>query len=106
MATDTAALFPPFPFGSRPVPTATDTFDFEQWRREPTGPVILKGALADWPIVRELQRRRSDSERLDYLSSEFGENMVGHTRVPASDPFMGYDDNGVQNFKYAPRAAR
>jgi hypothetical protein len=105
MATDTAALFPPFPFSSRPVPTASDAFDFEQWRRAPTGPVILKGTLADWPLSQELRSRHSDAERLDYLSSEFGENMVGHTRVPASDPFMGYDDNGVQNFKYAPASS-
>jgi hypothetical protein len=102
MATDAAAAFPLFPFSSRPVPVASDTFDFERWKREPTGPVILKGAFADWPLFQELQRRRTDGERLDYLSAEFGENMVGHTRVPASDPFMGYDNAGTQNFKYAP----
>lgn len=103
MATNAAALFPPFPFTSRTVRTATDALDFERWKRDPTEPVVLKGTFADWPLFQELQRRSSDAERLEYLSSEFGDNMVGHTRVPASDPFMGYDDDGVQNFKYAPR---
>jgi len=96
------APFPPFPFTSRPVPIARDAFDFEQWRREPAGPVILKGTFADWPLFRSLKQCHTDDARLDYLSSTFGNNVVGYTRVPASDPFMGYDGSGKQNFKYAP----
>src|SRR5262245_5006327 len=96
------AIFPPFPFMSRPVPTPPDTFDFEQWKQEPSGPMILKGKLKDWPLLQNLKNCRDDGARLDYLSSAFGNNLVGYTRVPASDPFMGYDENGKQNFKYAP----
>ena len=98
----TEGLFPPFPFASRPVPVATDAFDFAQWKREPTGPVILKGTFSDWPLFRSSKQCTSDDARLDYLSSTFGNNVVGYTKVPASDPFMGYDDGGKQNFKYAP----
>ena len=97
-----APPFPPFPFSPSPVPTATTSFDFEQWKRDPSGPIILKGALDDWPLSQSLKRCRTDDARLDYLSSAFGDNVVGYTRVPASDPFMGYDDNGKQNFRYAP----
>jgi hypothetical protein len=96
------SLFPPFPFTSRPVPVATDTFDFEQWKQEPSGPIVLKGTFADWPLFRNLKQCSSDDARLDYLSSTFGNNVVGYTKVPANDPFMGYDDDGKQNFKYAP----
>jgi hypothetical protein len=105
MAVNSAVVappFPPFPFSSSPVPTATTSFDFEQWKRDPSGPIILKGALDDWPLSQSLKRCRTDDARLDYLSSAFGDNVVGYTRVPASDPFMGYDDNGKQNFRYAP----
>jgi len=49
-----------------------------------------------------LKQCTTDDARLDYLSSRFGNNVVGYTRVPASDPFMGYDAAGMQNFKYAP----
>ncbi|PYM77700.1 MAG: hypothetical protein DME03_03515, partial [Candidatus Rokuibacteriota bacterium] len=105
MVVDSAVVappFPPFPFSPSPVPTATTSFDFEQWKRDPSGPIILKGALDDWPLSQSLKRCRTDDARLDYLSSAFGDNVVGYTRVPASDPFMGYDDNGKQNFRYAP----
>lgn len=95
-------LFQPFSFTSRSVPIATETFDFEQWKRDPSGPIIVRGAFANWPLFRSLQESRSDAGRLDYLSSKFGENVVGYTRVPARDPFMGYDGGGNQNFKYAP----
>ena len=95
-------LFAPFSFSSRSVPVATDPFDFEQWKREASGPVILRGAFADWPLFQSLQRCRTEDERLDYLSSKFGNNVVGYTRVPARDPYMGYDASGKQNFKYAP----
>jgi hypothetical protein len=95
-------LFLPFPFTSRPVPTATDTFDIEQWKCEPSGPVILKGQMADWPLFQNLQKCTTDDARLNYLSSAFGTCGVGYTTVPASDPFMGYDENGNQGFKYAP----
>jgi hypothetical protein len=102
MTTTTAErLFPPFAFMSRPVPTASDSFDFNQWKREPSGPIILKGAMADWPLLQNLQKFSTDDARLDYLSTAFGNNVVGYTKVPASDPFMGYDDRGRQNFKYA-----
>jgi len=102
----TETLFPPFSFSSRPVPIATDTFDFEQWKRDPAGPIILRGTFADWPLFRDLKQCRTDDARLDYLSSRFGENVVGYTRVPASDPFMGYDGGGKQNFKYAPASCK
>ena len=106
MAVNTAVAalpFPPFPFTSRPVPTAVArSFDFERWKRDPSGPIILKGTMDDWPLFQSLRRCASDDARLDYLSSAFGDNVVGYTRVPASDPFMGYDDNGKQNFRYAP----
>jgi hypothetical protein len=97
---DTA--FPAFPFTSRPVPTASSAFDFERWKREPDEPVILKGTFTDWPLFQALQARPTDDARLDYLAGAFGSNVVGYTRVPTRDPFMGYDDNGQQNFKYAP----
>ena len=96
------SLFPPFPFTSRPVPIATDTFDFDQWKRDPSGPVILKGRLADWPLFQTLKKCGTDDARLDWLTSAFGNAVVGYTKVPASDPFMGYDENGRQNFEYAP----
>ena len=95
-------LFPPFAFTPRPVPIATGGFDFEQWKREPYTPIVLKGTFTDWPLFQSLRNCRTDETRLDYLSSTFGENMVGYTKVPARDPFMGYDENGKQNFKYAP----
>jgi len=98
--------FPPFSFVSRPVPTAPDTFDFEQWKHEPSGPIILKGTFADWPLFQKLKNCSTDDARLDYLSSAFGNSVVGYTRVPASDPFMGYDENGKQNFKYAPASCK
>jgi hypothetical protein len=97
-----AGAFPPFPFSSRAVPETTQTFDFERWKREPSGPIVLKGALADWPLFQTLRKCGSDDERLDYLSAKFGDSPVGYTTVPARDPFMGYDENGKQNFKYAP----
>ena len=99
-------LFPPFAFTSRPVPTATERFDFEQWKREPSGPIILKGTFADWPLFQNLKNCSTDEARLDYLSSAFGNNVVGYTKVPAPDPFMGYDENGKQNFKYAPASCK
>ena len=95
-------LFPPFAFTSRPVRIGTDRFDFEQWKREPSAPIILKGTFANWPLFQNLKNCSTDEARLDYLSSAFGNNVVGYTRVPARDPFMGYDENGKQNFKYAP----
>jgi len=95
-------LFPPFPFTPQPVPVATDRFDFEKWKHEPSGPVILKGKLADWPLFQDLKNCAGDDARLDYLSSTFGNEKVGYTRVPIKDPFMGYDEHGNQNFKYAP----
>jgi hypothetical protein len=94
-------LFPPFAFTSRPVPTATDGFDFERWKHEPSGPMILKGTFADWPLFQNLKNSSTDNARLEYLSSAFGNNIVGYTKVPATDPFMGFDQNGKQNFKYA-----
>jgi hypothetical protein len=100
------AVFPPFPFNSRSVPIVTDTFDLEQWKREPTGPFIVKNAFSDWPLFRALQERTSDDARLDYLSSAFGNVTVGYTKVPPDDPFMGYDENGEQNFEYAPATCR
>lgn len=100
------SLFPPFAFTSRPVLTATDEFDFEQWKREPSGPIILKGTFADWPLFQNLRTCRTDDARLEYLSSAFGNNVVGYTKVPASDPFMGYDQNGKQNFKYSPASCK
>jgi hypothetical protein len=96
------ALFQPFPFTSQPVPVATTEFDFEAWKREPSGPVILKGKLADWPLFQNLRKCADDDARLDYLTSRFGSAEVAYTRVPSSDPFMGYDEDGRQNFKYAP----
>jgi hypothetical protein len=99
-------LFPPFSFTSRPVPIATDTFAFEHWKRDPSGPIVLKGTFADWPLFRNLKQCSSDDARLDYLSSAFGDNVVGYTRLPASDPFMGYDSAGKQNFKYAPASCK
>ena len=99
-------LFAPLPFASRTVPIATDAFDFERWKREPSGPIILRGAFADWPLFRDLKQCATDDARLDYLSSRFGDNVVGYTRVPASDPFMGYDTRGQQNFKYAPASCK
>ena len=99
---DSSRLFPPLPFASRPVPVATDTFDFEQWKRDPSGPVILKGTFADWPLLQSFQKCASDADRLDYLGATFGNNVVGYTRVPVGDPYMGYDGAGSQNFKYAP----
>jgi hypothetical protein len=85
---------------------ATDTFDFEQWKHEPSGPIILKGVFADWPLFQNLQKCSTDDARLDYLSSAFGNNVVGYTKIPASDPFMGYDEDGKQNFKYAPASCK
>jgi hypothetical protein len=99
-------LFPPFPFVSRLVPAATDGFDFEQWKREPSAPIIMKGKFADWPLFQNLKNCSTDNARLDYLSSTFGNNVVGYTKVPATDPFMGYDQNGRQNLKYAPASCR
>jgi Cupin-like domain len=99
-------LFPPFAFTPRPVPIATDRFDFEQWKHEPSTPIVLKGTFTDWPLFQNLKNCRTDEARLDYLSSAFGENMVGYTKVPARDPFMGYDENGKQNFKYAPASCK
>lgn len=99
-------LFAPLPFASRTVPIATDAFDFERWKRDPSGPIVLRGAFADWPLFRDLKECASDDARLDYLSSRFGDNVVGYTRVPASDPFMGYDTRGQQNFKYAPASCK
>lgn len=99
-------LFPPFPFMTRPVPTATDRFDFKQWKREPSAPIIMKGTFADWPLFQNLKNCSTDEARLDYLRSTFGNNVVGYTKVPARDPFMGYDQNGKQNFKYAPASCR
>jgi Cupin-like domain len=99
-------LFPPFSFTARPVPVATDGFDFDQWKRQPSAPIILKGTFTDWPLFQNLKTCRTDEARLDYLSSAFGENMVGYTKVPARDPFMGYDESGKQNFKYAPASCR
>src|SRR5689334_9040698 len=96
------ALFSPFRFTSRSVPTATNTFDFEQWKRQPSRPIILKKQLVDWPLFQKLQKCGTDEARVDYLSSTFGSCVVGYTTVPASDPFMGYDENGNQNFQYAP----
>ena len=93
--------FPPFGFTPRAVSIATDGFDFEQWKREPSTPIVLKGTFKDWPLLQNLRNCRTDEARLDYLSSAFGKNMVGYTKVPARDPFMGYDENGKQNFKYA-----
>ncbi len=90
------ALFRPFPFVSRQVPIATNGFDFDEWKRDPAGPVVLRGILADWPLFRDLQQRSGEHARLDYLSERFGENVVRYTRVPASDPFMGYDAGGNQ----------
>jgi hypothetical protein len=99
-------LFPPFDFISKQVPTATDSFDFEQWKREPSTPVIMKGTLVDWSLFQNLQNCRTDEARLHYLSSTFGNTVVGYTKVPATDPFMGYDEEGKQNFKYAPANCR
>ena len=96
------SVFPPFPFTSRSVPIVSDNFDFAQWKRDPAGPVILKGILRDWPIVQDLKRCGTDDARLDFLSRGFGSAVVGYTKVPASDPFMGYDENGRENFEYAP----
>ena len=96
------SLFPPFPFESRSVPIATEDFDLESWKRDPSGPVILKRKIADWPLFQNLQKCDSDDARLDYLTSQFGDAEVAYTRVSSSDPFMGYDENGKQNFKYAP----
>jgi hypothetical protein len=96
------SLFPPFSFMSRPVPIATDAFDFEHWKQEPSGPIILRGAFADWPLFRNLKKCSTDHARLHYLSSRFGDDVVAYTKVRASDPFMGYDEDGKQNFKYAP----
>jgi hypothetical protein len=99
-------LFPPFPFTSRPVPGTTGPFDFEAWKRDPAEPLILKGALAAWPLYQRLKACATDDARLDYLSSAFGHNVVGYTRVPARDPYMGYDAAGIQNFKYAPNSCK
>lgn len=99
-------LFRPLPFASRTVPIATAAFDFERWKRDPSGPIVLRGAFADWPLFRDLKQCATDDARLDYLSSRFGDNVVGYTRVPASDPFMGYDTRGQQNFKYAPASCK
>ena len=100
------ALFQPFSFVSRPVPIATDTFDFDKWKRDPSGPIVLRGTFADWPLLRDLKQCSTDDARLDYLSARFGDNVVGYTQVPASDPFMGYDAGGKQNFKYAPASCK
>jgi hypothetical protein len=99
-------LFPPFAFMSRPVPTATGSFDFEQWKHEPSGPIILKGTFTDWPLFQNLKNCSTDDARLEYMRSTFGNNVVGYTKVPARDPFMGYDQNGKQNFKYAPATCK
>lgn len=99
-------LFPPFPFSTRPVPIAPATFDFERWKREPSAPVILKETFGNWPLFQSLQKCSTDDARLDYLSSAFGNNVVGYTKVPAADPFMGYDENGRQNFKYSPESCK
>jgi hypothetical protein len=101
-----ADAFPPFPFASRPVPGTTGPFDFEAWKRDPTEPLILKGALAAWPLYQRLKTCGTDDARLDYLSATFGNNVVGYTRVPARDPYMGYDGAGTQNFKYAPNSCK
>src|SRR5262249_3693626 len=95
-------LFTPFSFEARTVSTASETFDFHRWKEEPSEPIILKGTLADWPLFQNLSNCRTVDEPLDYLSSTFGNNLVRYTRIPGHDPFMGYDDNGTQNFKYAP----
>src|SRR5262249_1875611 len=65
-------------------------------------PVILKGKFVDWPLLQNLSGWADDDARLNYLSSAFGNAKVRYTRVPAADPFMGYDEHGNQNFKYAP----
>jgi Cupin-like domain len=96
------SLFPPFPFRTQPVPIATDKFDFETWKREPSGPVILKARLADWPLFQNLKSSVDDDARLDYLSSAFGNAKVGYTKIPSKYPLMGYDEHGNQNFRYSP----
>jgi len=98
--------FPPFPFLSQTVPTATERFDFKKWKSDPSSPVILKGTFTDWPLFQSLKNCSTDDARLDYLCSAFGDTPVGYTKVPADDPFMGYDENGKQNFKYAPATCR
>src|SRR5262249_9870089 len=65
-------------------------------------PVILKGVFADWLLFQNLKNCVSDAARLDYLSAAFGKNQIAYTKAAARDPFMGFDENGRQNFKYAP----
>jgi hypothetical protein len=98
------SVFPPFPFVSRPVQIATNQFNFELWKREPIAPIILKQTFSHWPLFQNLQNCNSDKARLRYLSSTFGNTVVAYTKVPGSDPFMGYDQSGEQNFKYAPES--
>jgi hypothetical protein len=106
MGTAAEDLFPPFPFTSHPVPIAPPSFDFEHWKREPSEPVILKATFENWPLFQNLKKCTTDDARLDYLSSTFGNNAVGYTKVPASDPFMGYDEHGRQNFEYSPESCK
>jgi hypothetical protein len=95
-------LFRPFPFATRAVETAPASFDYREWKKAPSAPVIVKGALDAWPLFKELRTRPESAARLDYLAQAFGSNSVGYTTVPASDPIMGFDDKGKQNFKYSP----
>src|SRR5690242_4043265 len=85
-----ASAFPPLPFTARHVPVAGEAFAFEQWKRDCSHPVVLKGAVATWPITQNLAECTDDRARLHYLRSAFGTNTVEYTRVPADDPFMGY----------------
>jgi hypothetical protein len=94
--------FKSFPFATRTVPDAPADFDYGQWKKNPENPLVLRGAINDWPLVRELRDRRTDEARLEYLRQTFGSNSIAYTKVPASDPIMGFDDEGRQNFHYAP----
>ena len=98
---ENANAFAALTFAPREVPSATERFDFGQWKHDCSHPVIFKGVVSDWPLTQSLAGCADDRARLHYLARAFGRNTVEYTQVPRRDPFMGYDEHGRQNFEYA-----
>jgi hypothetical protein len=66
-----------------------------------TSPVLLKGAIDDYPLLRRVAARKTDAEKLSELSGIFGDRSIEFTVMPSAGgrALLSADpDSGRANF--------
>lgn len=92
-----------FPFEqlqSTPILDRPTAEEFDVLALRDAKPILLKGCLEDWPLYRELSRRNTANEKLDWLNSLIGHRRIHYTTIPPQQcGHLGFSENlDRQNF--------